>query len=105
AALVSGDAEKRAQLGQKYGVDAIGYEELAALLESKEVDAIYIATPNTRHAAYALLAAERAIHALVANPLPPTHPDSPQTIAATPGPSSWSRTGFTSSPATCRSST
>ena len=54
AAIVSGDAVKREQLGQKYQVDKVcAYEDYDALLASGDLDAVYIALPNNLHAEYA----------------------------------------------------
>jgi len=64
-ALVSGDPEKLKTLGKRYGVKHLySYEEFPALLASGEIDAIYLATPNWRHAEFAVPALEAGIHVL-----------------------------------------
>jgi predicted dehydrogenase len=40
-----------------------------ALLESKDLDAVYIATPNSQHADLAVLAAKRGLHVLCEKPM------------------------------------
>lgn len=68
AAIVSGDAEKREQLGKQYNVDMVGdYEDLDAILG--EVDAVYISTPNALHKQCALRAAAARVHVLCEKPL------------------------------------
>jgi len=69
-AFVSGDPEKLEKLGKRYGVKHLyGYEQFPALLASGEIDAIYLATPNWRHAEFAVPALEAGIHVLSEKPL------------------------------------
>lgn len=69
-ALVSSDVEKLAALGDLYNVDnRYSYDEFPALLASGQVDAIYLATPNWRHAEFAIPALEAGIHVLCEKPL------------------------------------
>ncbi len=75
AAIVSGDAEKRAALSKEYGVPAHPYEEYDALLGSGTVDAVYIVTPNAHHRAHSLAAARRGVHVLCEKPLAGTAAD------------------------------
>ena len=67
-ALVSDDPRKRKLLGRKYGVDLVydysGFKEALS-----EVDAVFIALPNTLHRAYVELAAEAGVHVLCEKPL------------------------------------
>ena len=70
AGLVSGDALKRAELAKKYGVERTwSYEEYDACLKSGEIDAVYIALPNTLHHEYALRAAQAGVHVLCEKPM------------------------------------
>ena len=63
-ALVSGDAVKRKALSETYGVKTtFSYEEYAECL--KQVDAVYIALPNSMHCEYAVRAARAGVHVLV----------------------------------------
>src|SRR5688572_7699802 len=72
AAIVSGDAAKRAELGKEYGVPTHPYEKLDELLASGQIDAVYIATPNTEHREPTLLAARHGVHVLCEKPLAET---------------------------------
>ncbi len=70
AALVSDDAVKLKRLGAKYKVKHLcGYDGYDALLKSGEVDAVYIALPNTMHAEYTLRAARAGVHVLCEKPM------------------------------------
>jgi len=65
AALVSGDPVKLDELGRKYDVKNLhSYEGYDALLASGEIDAVYIALPNSMHCDYAVRAARAGIHVL-----------------------------------------
>lgn len=70
AALVSSDAKKLKVLGRRYGVDTLcSYDDL---LQSGQVDAVYIATPNSLHKDFTIRAAEAGIHVLCEKPLADT---------------------------------
>jgi predicted dehydrogenase len=70
AALVSGDAVKREELGRRYGVSrACGYDEYEDCLRSGDVDAVYIALPNSMHREYAERAADAGVHVLCEKPM------------------------------------
>src|ERR1700754_4402119 len=52
-ALVTSDAVKADELGKKYGVDSVfSYDQFSEALVSGIFDAIYLATPNWRHAEF-----------------------------------------------------
>ena len=69
-ALVTGDPGKARGVGAQYGVsDVYGYEQFDALLRSGTVDALYLATPNWRHAEFAVPALRAGVHVLVEKPL------------------------------------
>ncbi|MGN7126019.1 Gfo/Idh/MocA family protein [Methylorubrum thiocyanatum] len=69
-AFVTGDPEKARRVGELYGVtDSYGYDEFGALLASGTIDAIYLATPNWRHAEFAIPTLKAGIHVLVEKPL------------------------------------
>lgn len=69
-AFVTGDTDKARQLGEKYGVTEIyAYEQFDQMLASGNVDAIYLATPNWRHAEFIIPALKAGIHVLVEKPL------------------------------------
>ncbi len=70
AALVSGDAVKLQELGRKYGVERrCAYDGYDALLRSGDIDAVYIALPNSLHCEYAVRAAQAGVHVLVEKPM------------------------------------
>jgi len=69
-ALVTSDDMKAALVGKKYGVDATySYDEFADALSSGLFDAIYVATPNWRHAEFIVPSLEAGIHVLTEKPL------------------------------------
>ena len=64
-ALVSGDAKKLKVLSKKYKTRInLPYEKYDELLQSGEIDAVYIALPNDLHREYAERAAAAGIHAV-----------------------------------------
>src|SRR5689334_22382563 len=67
AALVSDDAAKRRQLSRRYKVPAFDYDDFDDCL--REVDAVYIALPNSMHAEYTVRAAEAGVHVLCEKPM------------------------------------
>src|SRR5436190_2091876 len=70
AAIVSGDPVKREELRKKYDVPkAVAYEQYDELLKSGDIDAVYIALPNTMHAEYAERAARAGLHVLCEKPM------------------------------------
>ena len=69
-ALVTSDPEKARKVGERYGVaTSYGYDEFDTLLASGTIDAIYIGTPNWRHAEFAIPALKAGIHVLSEKPL------------------------------------
>lgn len=69
-ALVSSDPEKLETLGDLYKVEArCDYDGLQELLESGDIDAVYIATPNSEHLRFVRQAAEAGVHVLCEKPL------------------------------------
>src|ERR1700682_219148 len=62
-ALVSEDPKKLRKLGRKYGGSLLlPYEEYESLLSSGQVDAVYIALPNSLHRDFAVAAARHGVH-------------------------------------------
>lgn len=69
-ALVSGDADKLDELGEKYGVEhTLSYDDYDAFLKEGHVDAAYIAVPNHLHCEYTLRTAEAGVHVLCEKPM------------------------------------
>lgn len=69
-ALISGDAEKREELGERYSIDTLGdYADFESVLEEARVDAVYICTPNTEHREFVVRAAALGVHVLCEKPL------------------------------------
>ncbi|RZA08246.1 MAG: Gfo/Idh/MocA family oxidoreductase, partial [Proteobacteria bacterium] len=69
-ALVTGDAEKAKAVAAEYGVKAVyGYEQFSELLKSGLIDAVYLATPNWRHAEFAVPALRAGIHVFTEKPM------------------------------------
>lgn len=69
-AVVSGDADKARKVADEYGIAAVyDYADFPALLASGTIDAIYVATPNFRHAEFAIPALQAGIHVLCEKPL------------------------------------
>jgi predicted dehydrogenase len=76
AALISGDEKKRTKLGKRYKVTALyDYDELTTCLRREDIQAIYIATPNTLHRDFAVEAARAGVHVLCEKPLATTERD------------------------------
>jgi predicted dehydrogenase len=69
-ALVTSDPVKAAELSKMYGVEqTYDYERFGELIASGTIDALYIATPNWRHAEFAVPALEAGIHVLLEKPM------------------------------------
>jgi glucose-fructose oxidoreductase len=85
AALVSDDPTKLEKLGEEYGVPVerrAGYDDYDRLLASGEVDAVYIALPNSMHRDFTERAARAGRHVLCEKPLAVTPGDAEAMIAA-----------------------
>src|SRR5688500_591445 len=80
-ALVSDDARKRRELARRYRVAATySYDEFEECLE--QVDAVYIALPNSMHAEYTIRAARAGVHVLCEKPMAVTARECERMIAA-----------------------
>jgi predicted dehydrogenase len=76
-ALVSDDPTKLETLGRRYGVEKLySYEEFDECVDDPEVDAVFIALPNTLHRAYTEAAARAGKHVLCEKPMAMTAADS-----------------------------
>src|SRR5262249_60038194 len=84
-ALVSDDSEKLRQLGQRYSVKlTYPYERYDECLRSGDVDAVYIALPNSMHAEYSVRAANAGVHVLCEKPMAVTEKESQAMIRGRP---------------------
>jgi predicted dehydrogenase len=82
-ALVSDDPLKRRLLGRQYGVaHTYAYTDYEQCLRSGEIDAVYIALPNSLHREYAVRAARAGIHILCEKPLAVTAADCRKMVRA-----------------------
>ena len=82
-AFVTGHEEKAAKVGEKYGVEAIySYDEFDRLLESRTIDAVYLATPNFEHVELAVKTLEAGIHLLLEKPMAVSVEECERIIAA-----------------------
>jgi predicted dehydrogenase len=80
-AVVSDDRTKRREVAKHYRIDhAFSYDEYDECL--REVDAVYIALPNSMHAAYTVRAARAGVHVLCEKPMAVTVEECRQMIAA-----------------------
>ncbi|MDR5784514.1 Gfo/Idh/MocA family oxidoreductase [Caballeronia sp. LZ065] len=69
-ALVSGDLDKARKVAEKYDIaDLYTYDQFDELLASEKIDAIYLATPNWRHAEFIVPALKAGVHVLTEKPL------------------------------------
>ena len=69
-ALVSDDPAKLETLGRKYGVDKLyAHEQFDECVDDPEVEAVFIALPNTLHRAYTEAAARARKHVLCEKPM------------------------------------
>ena len=83
AALVSDDPMKLKKLSRKYDVPHIySYDEYDACLSSGEIDAVYIALPNSMHRDYTERAARAGVHILCEKPMAVTEDDCEAMIRA-----------------------
>lgn len=64
AAVVSGDRAKAQFVAQQFRASAYHYDELRQCLQRDDVNAMYIALPNSLHCDYAVEAARAGVHVL-----------------------------------------
>jgi predicted dehydrogenase len=82
-ALVTDDGEKGRELARHYGVEhVVEYDQFDAFLAGGDVDAVYIALPNTMHCDFAVRAARAGIHILCEKPMAVTEDECHRMITA-----------------------
>jgi len=84
-ALVSGHRAKAEQQAARYNVRAsaiYGYESFDQIRHDDEIDAVYIALPNSMHAEYTIRAAQAGKHVLCEKPMATSLADCRAMIAA-----------------------
>jgi predicted dehydrogenase len=82
-ALVSDDPKKQRELARRYKVrEVVSYDDYEELLSGGEVDAVYIALPNSMHRDFTVRAAEARVHVLCEKPLAVTERECEEMIAA-----------------------
>lgn len=83
SALVTSDPTKATELAKKYDVErTYNYEQFSEMLRSGEVDAIYLSTPNWRHAEFAVPALEAGVHVLLEKPMEVSSAECEKILAA-----------------------
>jgi glucose-fructose oxidoreductase len=82
-ALVSDDPKKLKELSKKYKVaHTYTYQQYDECLQSGDIDAVYIALPNSMHAEYSTRAAKAGIHVLCEKPMAVTEKECEMMIKA-----------------------
>lgn len=82
-ALVSSDPEKLEVIGKRYRVKELyTYDEYEACLRSGNIDAVYIALPNSMHCDFVIKAAQAGVHVLCEKPMAVTQDECLQMIEA-----------------------
>jgi len=83
AALVSDDPLKLKRLARLYDVPATySYDDYEDCLQSGDIDAVYIALPNSMHCEFSLLAARHGVHVLCEKPMAVVEEECQQMIEA-----------------------
>jgi len=87
-ALVSGHRDKADRIAAQYGVPSssiYNYENFDQIAHNPNVDAVYVALPNSMHAEYTIRAAKAGKHVLCEKPMSTTVAEAEQMIAACKG--------------------
>ncbi len=85
AAVVSGHRDKAERIAEQYGVpqsSIYNYENFDQIAHNPDVDAVYVALPNSMHAEYTIRAARAGKHVLCEKPMCTTVAEAEQMIAA-----------------------
>lgn len=84
-ALVSGHRDKAEKMAAEYNVppkNIYSYQNYDEIADNKDIDAVYIALPNSMHAEYTIRAANAGKHVLCEKPMATTVRDSQSMTAA-----------------------
>ena len=84
-ALVSGHPDKAARIAAQYGVpksSIYNYENMDTFRDNHEVDAVYVALPNSMHAEYTIRSAKAGKNVLCEKPMSATVPEAQAMIDA-----------------------
>ncbi len=84
-ALVSGDADKAANVARQYGVDPsaiYNYQNFDTIKSNAEVDVVYIVLPNSMHKEFTIRSAKAGKHVLCEKPMTTNSKDAQQMIDA-----------------------
>ena len=84
-ALVSGHRDKAEKMAAEYGVPSksiYSYQDYDAIARNPEIDAVYIALPNSMHAEYTIRAAKAGKHVLCEKPMATSAADAQAMIDA-----------------------
>ena len=85
AGIVSGHRDKADKVAQEYGVPATSiysYEDMERMADNKEIDAVYVALPNSMHAEYTIRSAKAGKHVLCEKPMAVSSAECEQMIGA-----------------------
>jgi len=85
AGVVTGSPEKGRKWAADYGFSessVYGYETMARLADNKEIDIVYVVTPNGLHAEHAIAAAKAGKHVIVEKPMANTVSECDAILAA-----------------------
>ncbi len=83
--LVSGHRDKAERIAHEQGVPVssiYNYENMDEIVHIKEIDAVYVALPNSMHAEYTIRSAKAGKHVLCEKPMCTTVEDAKQMVAA-----------------------
>ena len=84
-ALVSGHREKAEKMAAEYGIPAkniYSYDNYDDIAGNRDIDAVYIALPNSMHAEYTIRAAKAGKHVLSEKPMATSVADAEAMVAA-----------------------
>jgi predicted dehydrogenase len=84
-ALVSGHPDKAARIAAQYGVpkaNIYNYENMDSFRDNHDIDAVYVALPNSMHAEYTIRSAKAGKHVLCEKPMAVSVPEAQSMIAA-----------------------